>query len=77
MSEHMFYVAIAPECGCMRASVVDEPMFKFDTAKSVARLIKEGYEVRRVNGTVMAEGMRHNKCPVTPCPNPRNKRSAK
>lgn len=44
----MAYVARIKECGCVVAASVDEPAYASDTAKFVAREIREGFNVDRV-----------------------------
>lgn len=48
MSERFAYVGTMP-CGCIVAACVDDPRWKNDTSKEVARWIKEGYTVSRVS----------------------------
>lgn len=69
----MNYVAIAPECGCIRAMCVDMPEYAKDTAKDVGKWIKAGYNVKRVTHEEMRAGL-YKECPINPCPNPRNTR---
>lgn len=42
-----FYVATKP-CGCTVAGCVDDPAYRKDNAKEIARWIREGYKVDRL-----------------------------
>jgi hypothetical protein len=60
MSEDVYlYVAKKPGCGCVVAGCVDKPKYAKDTAKDVARWIKDGLEVSRVQGGVALSRCTH------------------
>jgi len=44
MKTHDGYVGIKP-CGCMVAVVVDNPRWIKDTARTIARFVRNGYRV--------------------------------
>ncbi len=46
--ERLTWVAYCAECGGWYAASVDDPRFKKDTAKEVARWIKEGARVEKI-----------------------------
>lgn len=48
MSESMAYVAYC-KCGDLLFACVDNPTHRADTAKEVARIISQGYEIDRIS----------------------------
>lgn len=55
MSESMAYIARRP-CGCFCAALVDNSDHAKDTAKEVAKLIRDGYAVERVTVEAVRTG---------------------
>ena len=51
----MAYIARRP-CGCIVIAIVDEPRHAKDTAKDVAKAIRQGYAVERVTIEVVRAG---------------------
>lgn len=62
MSTHA-YIGRKP-CGCVVALVVDEPRWKRDTAKTVARYVLDGYAVERLTVAEATAALR--RCDCTP-----------
>lgn len=50
MSDENFpcYIARKPDCGCIVMAVVDEPRHAKDTAKEIAKCIRDGLTIERV-----------------------------
>ena len=49
MTEQVFAYIGREKCGCVTCTVVDSPEFRKDTARYVARWLREGMDVERVS----------------------------
>lgn len=48
-AEQVFcYVGVMPGCGCAGVVTVDKPEYAKDTAKTVAQMVRDGLEVKRM-----------------------------
>lgn len=76
-AEHMAYVGYCGECGGIVAAVVDEPGRPRETAKDVARYVRDGYRVERVTCQFVRENLRGCApgCPCRYCEKRRKKAS--
>jgi NADPH:quinone reductase-like Zn-dependent oxidoreductase len=54
---NLVYVGIK-NCGCMVAAMVDNPEHKKDTAKEIAKWIREGLTIERVTAEYVRENFK-------------------
>lgn len=47
MDKYMAYIGRA-DCGCIKLAIVDNPEHAKDTAKEIAKAIRQGYKIERV-----------------------------
>lgn len=60
-SDYMAYIG-RKSCGCIVAATVDDPIFKKDTAKFVAKLLRDGLFVERVSCQFVRDNMKMCNC---------------